>query len=201
MTVPDENTISCGESFQKILLSKLRTELDEQTIFYETEPLDTELEVTGHPVVDLWVSANQPDADVFVYLSDVAPDGTANYITEGQLRAGFHIMQDPKLQTQGLRPVRPELPWHGFRAGDYDANAFADDHIVNLRFDLQPTSWVFTKGHRIRISIAGADAGNFELHPDLCATGVAEQCSATTLTLHRGIAYQSRIELPVIPLS
>jgi len=179
----------------------VRTELDEQTIFYETEPLDTELEVTGHPVVDLWVSANQPDADVFVYLSDVAPDGTANYITEGQLRAGFHIMQDPKLQTQGLRPVRPELPWHGFRAGDYDANAFADDHIVNLRFDLQPTSWVFTEGHRIRISIAGADAGNFELHPDLCATGVAEQCSATTLTLHRGTAYQSRIELPVIPLS
>ena len=97
--------------------------------------------------------------------------------------------------------MRPELPWHGFRAEDYDANALANDQIVNLRFDLQPTSWVFTEGHRIRISIAGADAGNFELHPDLCSTGVAGQCSATTLTLHRGTAYQSRIELPVIPLS
>ena len=179
----------------------VRTELDERTLVYETEPLDTEMEVTGHPVADLWVSANQPDADVFVYLSDVAPDGTVHYITEGQLRAGFHRMEDPTLQTRGLRPVRPELPWHGFRAEDYDANAFADDQVLNLRFDLQPTSWVFSKGHRIRISIAGADAGNFELHPDLCATGNPEQCLATTLTTHRGAARQSRIELPVIPLS
>ena len=179
----------------------VRTELDERTLVYETEPLNTDMEVTGHPVANLWVSANQPDADVFVYLSDVAPDGTVHYVTEGQLRAGFHEMADPMLQTGGQRPVRPELPWYGFRAEDYDANAFADDRILNLRFDLQPTSWVFGEGHRIRIAIAGADEGNFELHPDLCTNGDPEQCLATTLTVHRGSARQSRIELPVIPLS
>ena len=119
----------------------VRTELDEKTLVYETEPLPKEIEVTGHPVANLWVSANQPDADVFVYLSDVAPDGTVHYVTEGQLRAGFHRMVDPTLQTRGLRPVRPELPWHGFRAEDYDANPFADNRVLNLRFDLQPTSW------------------------------------------------------------
>jgi putative CocE/NonD family hydrolase len=168
---------------------------------YETQPLDAEMEVTGHPIIDIWVSANQPDADIFVYLSDVSPNGTVNYITEGQLRAGFHKLQDPNLQTRGLWDVRPELPWHGFREEDYDANAFEDGQILNLRFDLQPTSWVFTEGHRIRISIAGADAGNFELHPDLCATGVPDECSETTLTLHRGTPHQSHIELPVIPIS
>ena len=179
----------------------VRTELDEKTLVYETEPLPAEIEVTGHPVANLWISANQPDADVFVYLSDVAPDGTVHYVTEGQLRAGFHRMVDPTLQTRGLRPVRPELPWHGFRAQDYDTNPFADDQVLNLRFDLQPTSWVFGDGHRIRIAIAGADEGNFELHPDLCTNGDPEQCLATTLTIHRGSARQSRIELPVIPPS
>jgi len=179
----------------------IRTDLDQRTLVYETAPLDAEMEVTGHPIIDIWVSANQPDADIFVYLSDVSPNGTVNYITEGQLRAGFHKLQDPNLQTRGLWDVHPELPWHGFREEDYDANAFEDGQILNLRFDLQPTSWVFTEGHRIRISIAGADAGNFELHPDLCATGVPDECSETTLTLHRGTPYQSHIELPVIPIS
>ena len=178
----------------------VRTELDEKTLVYESEPLSTEMEVTGHPIADLWVSANQPDADVFVYLSDVAPDGTVHYVTEGQLRAGFHRLADPALQTEGLRPVHPELPWHGFRAEDYDPHALSDGQILNLRFDLQPTSWVFGEGHRIRISIAGADEGNFELHPNICTDGDPDQCLETTLTVHRGSNRQSRIELPVIPL-
>ena len=178
----------------------VRTELDEKTLVYESEPLNTEMEVTGHPIADLWVSANQSDADVFVYLSDVAPDGTVHYVTEGQLRAGFHRLADPALQTEGLRPVHPELPWHGFRAEDYDPHALSDGQILNLRFDLQPTSWVFGEGHRIRISIAGADEGNFELHPNICTDGDPDQCLETTLTVHRGSNRQSRIELPVIPL-
>lgn len=176
----------------------LRTEADERTLVYETPPLESEMEVTGHPVVELWVSANRSDADVFVYLSDVAPDGSVHYVTEGKLRAGFHESRDPELQTRGLRPVRPDLPWHGFRSGDYDPGALADGRVVELRFDLMPTSWLFREGHRLRISIAGADAGNFELNPALCPEGEPEECAETTLTIHRGPATPSRIEIPMI---
>lgn len=41
---------------------------------------------------------------------------------------------------------------------------------VKLVIDLLPTSWVFKKGHRIRVSIAGADWPTFQLHPKLSPT-------------------------------
>jgi hypothetical protein len=33
---------------------------------------------------------------------------------------------------------------------------------VRLEFDLMPVSWVFKAGHRIRLSLAGADDGTFQ---------------------------------------
>ena len=68
-----------------------------------------------------------------------------------------------------------------------------------MRFDLMPMAWLFRLGHRIRIAIAGADYGNFELNPGLCTGDTPETCPETVLQVHRGPATPSRIELPVIP--
>ena len=43
---------------------------------FTTPPLDTPLEIAGHPVVSLWLASSEPDAAVFVYLSEVEADGT-----------------------------------------------------------------------------------------------------------------------------
>jgi predicted acyl esterase len=177
----------------------LRTVPDSQTLIYETGPLDEGLEVTGHPVVHLWVGSNQSDADVFVYLGDVDTEGQVHYVTEGQLRASFHGQADAAAQTRELLEVQPDLPWHGYGSRDLDTAPFAGGGVVELSFDLMPTAWYFQAGHKIRISIAGADLDNFELNPVLCPGNDPSACVETMLEVHRGPARPSRIDLPVIP--
>ena len=92
----------------------------------------------------------------------------------------------------------PELPWHGYGARQYDPEPLADGRVVEMSFDLYPTAWYFQPGHKIRVSIAGADLENFELNPVLCPGNEPSACTPTTLELHRGPVRASRIDLPVI---
>jgi hypothetical protein len=50
----------------------------------------------------------------------------------------------------------------------------------------------------IRVSLAGADLGNFELNPTLCPDEDVDHCQATRLTVHRGAETPSAMNLPVI---
>ena len=56
---------------------------------------------------------------------------------------------------------------------------FYKGETVKLVFDLLPISYQFKKDHRIRISIAGADAGHFNLpspkptHLQISTSGMA----------------------------
>jgi len=176
----------------------LRTEHDKKTLVFQTSPLEKEVEMVGHPIIHLWLSSNQIAGDVFVYLSDVDTDGRVHYVSEGQLRAGFKDLKDPDWQTKHQMTVKPDLPWHGFKKADYVKQVFAGGRVVELRFDLMPSAWLFKKGHRIRIAIAGADYGNFEYNPELCKGDLPDSCPETTMIVHQGDATPSRIEIPII---
>lgn len=176
----------------------LRTEHDKKTLVFQTTPLEKEVEMVGHPIIHLWLSSNQIAGDVFVYLSDVDTDGRVHYVSEGQLRAGFKDLKDPDWQTKHQMAVKPDLPWHGFKKADYVKQVFADGRVVELRFDLMPSAWLFKKGHRIRIAIAGADYGNFEYNPELCKGDLPDSCPETTMIVHQGDTTPSRIEIPII---
>ena len=191
----DDNRWNMATTCDEIMI---RTELDKKCLVYETAVLENDLQVTGHSIVELFLSSNQNDADVFVYLSDVAEDGTAYYVSEGELRAGWHRQVPDDEQVNNLYDIKPDLPWHGFDKGDYDENPLANDAVLSLRFDFTPTSWVFKKGHQLRISIAGADFGNFELNPTPCPDNDWKNCRPTTLNIHRGNVQASRIELAVL---
>ena len=176
----------------------IRTALDLKTLNYDTPPLEAEVEVTGHPIIHLWVSSNRKDGDFHVYLTDVDEKGQSLYVTEGRLRAGWKNLQNADDQVAGGFKVLPELPWHGYAKDQYVNDPLADKRIVKLEFDLMPTSWVFKKGHKIRVAIAGADTGNFELNPVLALHNQAGEALETTMTVHRTAAYPSKIILPVI---
>ncbi|TAL34495.1 MAG: CocE/NonD family hydrolase [Spirochaetes bacterium] len=176
-----------------------RTGQDAKCLTWDTPALDRDMEVTGHPVVSLYVSSNRDDGDFFVYLSDVDESGKSLYVTEGQLRAGWKNMYNDDDQVLGKIDVKPDLPWHGYKKDQYSAKPLAGGKITELRFDLLPTSWLFKKGHRVRVAVACADDKNFEMNPYLCSGDRPEDCPATTVTVHRAKAYPSRIELPVIP--
>ncbi len=176
-----------------------RTARDAKCLVYDSGPLAADTEVTGHPVADLWVSSNRSDGDFYVYLTDVDVKGKSLYVTEGQLRAGWQKLYPADAQVKGAVKVLPELPWHGYAKGNYQKNILAGGRIINLRFDLMPIAWVFRKGHRIRVSIAGADYPDFELNPALSPENDPTKALATTITVHRSAKYPSRIELPIIP--
>jgi len=181
----------------------VRTEKDAQCLSYTSRPLEADTEVTGHPVVRFWVSSTADDGDFFVYLEDVDEGGQAWLVTEGQLRAGFAKLYDNDLMIKHGKhemDVLPDLPWHGFEEQHYRPEVLAGDAVVKLVIDLEPTSWVFRKNHRIRVSLACADYPTFQLHPKLSPANKPDAADNVipTISVHRGGTRGSHVELPAI---
>lgn len=181
-----------------------RVEKDKQCLTYTTGILDSDTEVTGYPIADFWVSSTAGNGDFFLYLEDITPDGKAVLVDESPMRAGFAGLKDiNRIILHGATgvDVLPKLPWHGYEKADYVDGIFNGGNIVELKFDLLPTSWVFKKGHRIRLSIATADWPTFLLDPTLSPSNRpdAPDNILPTITIHRDADHPSRIILPVIP--
>ncbi|MCP4640364.1 MAG: CocE/NonD family hydrolase [bacterium] len=182
----------------------MRTDKDEQSLYYTSPPMTHDVEVTGHPVVRFHAESTLPDHDFFVYLSDVDENGEAMLVTEGQFRAGFAGLYDNDTIILGGGSgidVKPDVPWHGYRREQYDPEVFADNAIVEIVIDFFPTSWVFRKGHSVRVSIACVDTPTFPIHPNVSPDNdpMNPENVAPLVTVHRGAAYPSRVELPVVP--
>ncbi len=123
--------------------------IERHGLAWETAPFEHARHLAGHPLADLWITATTPDADLFVYLEDVAPDGRVDIVSHGRLRASHRAEHEP--------PYRDHLglPWHrGFRA---DAIALVPGEPARLRMDLLPVSLMVRAGHRLRFRVAGAD--------------------------------------------
>jgi len=154
---------------------------DAKALTYTALPLDTALTVTGHPVVHLWLSTDAPDLDVFVYLEEVDGSGNSTYISEGSLRASHRALSPAPFNN--LR-----LPWHEhFQSGLQPVLA---GEPLELVFDLRPTAWLLSPGGQIRITVAFADAGNFD-------TPVLDP--APSVQLLRDAGHPSFVELPIVP--
>jgi uncharacterized protein len=122
--------------------------LDDKGITYTSAALTADMELTGHPVVHLWVSSTAKEGNFFAYLEDVAPDGGAKIITDGRLRGSLRKLNTPPYSFMGL-------PWH--RSFQEDALEFFPGRPEELVFDCLPLSYIFGSGHRIRLTITGAD--------------------------------------------
>jgi putative CocE/NonD family hydrolase len=153
---------------------------DEKALTYTTSPLKTDIEVTGHSVVHLWLTTDAPDLDAFVYLEEVDRNGKSTYITEGTLRASHRKLSKAPFNNLGL-------PYHSHYKSDLEP--IQARKPVELAFSLLPTSYRFHKGSRIRITVAFADADNFE-------TPVINP--APRLHLLRDLNHPSFIQIPVI---
>ncbi|MCX5832040.1 MAG: CocE/NonD family hydrolase [Deltaproteobacteria bacterium] len=166
---------------------------------FTSPPLDSDTEVTGHPIISLWLASTGKDGDFFVYLEDIDEGGEALYVTEGMARAGFHRMAHHEGPPKPS--ILPDLPYHSFRDSDYVADVFSAGRKVELLTDLYPTSWVFRKGRRIAVSIACADWPSYDLNPQLSASNNPANSGTKIpiITLYHSLQYPSYIELPLIP--
>ncbi|NLH50246.1 MAG: CocE/NonD family hydrolase [Myxococcales bacterium] len=157
-----------------------RKHRDRRLLYYQSAPLPGDLEVTGHPLARLFLAADAPDAQVFVYLEDVNETGEVSYVTEGMLRALHRQLSDAP------PPYRSPAPYRTFLRRD--GRPLQPGETAELVFDLQPVSYLFRQGHAIRVAIAGADADHFR---ELSSP-------PTKFTVQRNAAQPSRIVLPVV---
>ncbi len=156
-----------------------RKEASEKLLHYDSPALEHDMEMTGSPIAHLFISADNKNADVFVYIEDVHPDGTVYMVTEGMLR-GIHrkVAED----TDSYKQIGP---YHSYTQADMEY--LTPGEVTEFAMDLLPISYLFQKGHRIRVSIAGADKLHFDTLPE----------SASKLELHCTPQYPSRVVLPV----
>ncbi len=153
------------------------TESREDVLVYSTPPLDQDIEVTGPIVVHLWAASSAPDTDFVARLVDVHPDGYAQNLTDGIIRARYRDF---------ARGEAPSLIEPG-RAYEYE-------------IDLWSTSNLFKKGHRIRLDVTSSCFPRWDRNPN---TGHEFGADAELVVAHQTILHDaehpSYVTLPVIP--
>ncbi len=161
-----------------------RTAEDQKALTYTSAPFAAARAIVGYPVIHLWVTSSHRDGDFFVYLEEVDGEGNSHYVTEGALRASFRALAD-------------EAPWRNFglpyhRCFKKDQLKRLPSEPVELVFDLMGTAIVIDAGHRIRVTVAGADALNHALYPS------RKGRKAPTIAIHRDTSHRSYVELPMM---
>jgi putative CocE/NonD family hydrolase len=143
---------------------------------YTSAPLEHDTEVTGPLLVRLWAASDAPDTDFVARLVDVYPDGFAQALADGIIRARYRNGDAPEL----LEPGRP----------------------YQFTINLWATANVFKAGHRIRLDIASASFPRWDRNPNTGAPfGSDARMRPARQTILHDAAHPSHIELPIIPLS
>jgi uncharacterized protein len=156
---------------------------DEKGLTYTSQPLAENIEVTGHPVVHLWVSSTGKDGDIHIFLEEIdGRTGKSLFVTNGMIRASNRA-ESVQYPWTGLG-----LPYH--RCYDVDSKPMVPGEIVELSFDLYPVSYIFRRDNRIRVTLTGA---NEPIYPGL------KEALPPTISLYHDPTHQSCIELPLIP--
>jgi uncharacterized protein len=158
-----------------------RRKQGKRLLSYDSAPLVARATITGTPVVTVSLASTHEDGVVIAYLEAVTPSGDVKYITEGLLR---FIHRKETTET---------TPYAEFGVSrSYlrkDGAPLVRGKITTMRIPMFATSITIPKGHRIRVSLAGAAKGLFDRYP---ATG------NPTWTISRSTAQPSLLTLPVI---
>ena len=138
---------------------------DAYSLVYDSVPVEKDTAILGWPKVVLKVSTTAKLANWFARLSDVAPDGRVTMITgAGQCGAQLESSSNPT----------------NLEAG----------RIYSVPIEMHLTSWIFPRGHRIRLAISNA------LWPMIWPTPYP-----MTTSLILGGPQTPRLELPVVSSS
>jgi hypothetical protein len=143
-------------------------------LVYSTPPLAEDTEATGPVTLDLYAASSAVDTDFTAKLVDVWPNGYAQNLTEGILRARY------RETTVAAKPLVP-------------------GQIYEYKIDLWSTSNVFLKGHRIRVEVSSSNFPRFDRNLN---TGKEASTDATmvkaTNTVYHDAAHPSALVLPVV---
>lgn len=151
-----------------------------EILTFLSAPFDADTEITGYPVLKFTMSIDSDAGAVFAYLQDVAPDGTAYYVSEGQLNLRDRKVSEPPFDYLGL-------PYHSIL--EKDRLPVVPGEAMDIEIALTQVSWVVPAGHRLCLTIAGADKDN---------SYQRVQEPAPEITVHCGRERPLTLDLPVL---
>jgi predicted acyl esterase len=163
-----------------------------RVLTFTSTPLEADLEVTGPIVLKLYASSDQIDTQFIVKLAEQHPQdeaartkgeqpGSTN-VSKGWLKAS-HREKDEARSTE-LRPFYTHNNPQPLNPGE----------VYQFDIEVLPISYVFRKGHRIRLEIANGDSPltdavfSHPYHPTQIGSD----------TIHHDAAHASCLLLPVV---
>ncbi len=176
---PADPTPACPVTTARPIQAATWAPIDQRSIedrtdvlVYTTEPLTEPLSFAGNARAELFVSADTPDADWAVRLTDVHPDGASYNLAVGILRGRY---RKSELQPELLTP------------GEVDP----------ITVDLGPIAAQLAPGHCLRVDISGAYFPLFDRNPNTAEGIFGKSTAIATESVHHTPAHPSRIMLPV----
>jgi uncharacterized protein len=127
----DEDRIPPGPRDQR------PAETRDDVLIYSTPAFAEDTEITGPVTVELFAKSSAVDTDFTAKLVDVAPDGYAQNLTEGIVRARY---RDSQAKAVLMNPGQ----------------------IYQFKIDLWATSNVFRKGHLLRLEVSSSNFPRFD---------------------------------------
>jgi putative CocE/NonD family hydrolase len=147
----------------------------QDVLVYTTPAFSSDFEVTGPIAAELYVSSSAVDTDFTAKLVDVSPNGFAQNLTEGILRARYRYSH-----------AHPEL----LKPGE----------VYKIRIDMWNTSNVFLAGHKLRVEISSSNFPRFDRNLN---TGESAGASSSIVkagnSVYHDAQHPSALILPVVP--
>lgn len=145
----------------------------EDVLVYSTPALASDLEVTGPVTLELYAKSSAVDTDFTAKLVDVWPNGFAQNLTEGIVRARYRDSQE-----------KPELLNPG--------------QLYKFAVDLWSTANVFRQGHRLRLEVSSSNFPRFDRNLNTGQSGaVSSRFVSATNTIEHNAEHPSALVLPV----
>jgi putative CocE/NonD family hydrolase len=147
----------------------------DDVLVYTTTAFEQDFEVTGPINLELYASSSAVDTDFTAKLVDVWPNGFAQNLTDGILRARYRNSQE-----------KPEF----MNAGE----------VYKLSINLWATSNVFRKGHRLRLEVSSSNFPRFNRNLNTGENPVHDtRMVKATNVIYHDREHPSALILPVVP--
>lgn len=150
-------------------------EARQDVLVYSTSPLSRDMEVTGPVSLELYAKSSAVDTDFTAKLVDVWPNGFAQNLTEGIIRARYRNSREkPVLMNPG--------------------------EVYKFTIDVWATSNVFRQGHKLRLEVSSSNFPRFDrnLNTGRSAASTSAYMTAANTVLHDA-EHPSALILPVVP--
>jgi putative CocE/NonD family hydrolase len=174
---PNDPVPTCGGTTLGLppgVYDQRKVEERNDVLVYTGEPLAAEMEVTGPISMRLHAASSAPDTDFVAKLVDVRPDGYAQNIAEGVIRARFR---------ESLSNPTPITP----------------GRVYEYAIDLWSTSHVFKAGHRLRLEVTSSNFPRWDRNANTGNDLLTDRDLKTAKqSVFHSAAHPSHLVLPVI---